>query len=244
MKIAAVLVVCVLVFAAVQVFAADETILKTDKDKVSYSLGLSLGTSMKEQSVDVDPDLLLRGIKDGMTGTKPLLTDDEVKAVIMNFQKEMAEKQKAAQALAKEKNKTEGEAFLAANKTKEGVKTTASGLQYKVLTAGTGPKPKESDTVTVQYKGMLIDGTEFDSSYKRGEPATFPLHGVIPGWTEGVQLMNVGSKFQLVIPASLAYGERGAGEMIGPNATLVFEVELLSIKAPEAQTQTAPDDHP
>jgi FKBP-type peptidyl-prolyl cis-trans isomerase FklB len=240
MKIAAIVVLCVAVLAAVQVFAADETILKTDKDKVSYSLGLSLGTSMREQSVDVDPDLLLRGIKDGMTGTKALLTDDEVKAVIMGFQKQMAEKQKAVQEAAKAKNKTEGEAFLAANKSKEGVKTTASGLQYKVITEGKGPKPKDTDTVTVHYKGMLIDGTEFDSSYKRGEPATFPLHGVISGWSEGVQLMNVGSKYQFVIPPSLAYGDRGAGDTIGPDSTLVFEVELLSIKAPEAQTQTGP----
>ncbi len=164
-----------------------------------------------------------------LPGGKTLLTEEEAQAVMSEMQKQMHEQQQAKMAQAAEGNKKEGDAFLAANKGKEGVVTLPSGLQYKVLTAGTGPKPTTSDSVVCNYRGTLINGTEFDSSYKRGQPATFPVTGVIKGWTEALQLMPVGSKWQLFIPADLAYGDRGAGADIGPGATLIFEIELLSI---------------
>jgi FKBP-type peptidyl-prolyl cis-trans isomerase FklB len=211
--------------------------LQTDKAKRSYALGLSMGKSMQRDGVDIDPNVLLRGLKDALSNAKPLLTDDETQAVMLALQTEVqktrqdqqkAKEEKMQQAA--EKNKTEGEAFLAANKTKEGVVTLPSGLQYKILKQGTGPKPTAADSVVCNYRGTLIDGTEFDSSYKRGQPATFPVAQVIPAWTEALQLMPVGSKWQLFIPSELGYGARGAGADIGPNATLVFDVELLSIK--------------
>lgn len=204
--------------------------LKSQKDKVSYSIGLDIGNSMKKQSVDVDPDILARGVKDALSGKQPLLSEKEMQETMTAFQQDLIAKRTANMKTQAEKNKKEGEAFLAANKTKEGVKTLPSGLQYKIIKEGTGPTPKATDTVTVNYRGTLIDGTEFDSSYKRNEPATFPVNGVIPGWTEALQLMKVGSKWQLFIPSNLAYGERGAGQVIGPNAVLIFEVELLGIK--------------
>jgi FKBP-type peptidyl-prolyl cis-trans isomerase len=187
----------------------------------------------------VDPAILARGLKDGLAGGKTLLTDDEAQAAIMEVQNDMRKKQMEKKQEAGAANKKEGEGFLAANKSKEGVVTLPSGLQYKILKAGTGPKPTASDTVSCNYRGTLIDGKEFDSSYKRGQPASFPVSGVIKGWTEALQLMPVGSKWQLVIPSDLAYGDNGAGADIGPGATLIFEVELLSIedkskeKAPE-----------
>jgi len=204
--------------------------LKSEKDKVSYSIGLEIGSSFKKQAMDIDTDALAAGIKDALSGSKPILTENEVKEVMTAFQKGMAAKQAEKMKGLAEKNSKEGEAFLAENKKKEGVKTTDSGLQYKVITPGNGPMPKDTDTVSVNYRGTLIDGTEFDSSYKRGEAVSFPVNGVIKGWTEALQLMKVGSKWQLFIPSNIAYGERGAGGQIGPNATLIFEVELLSIK--------------
>jgi len=207
--------------------------LKDQKDKVSYSLGLNIGNNLKKQAIDVNPDLLVRGIKDSFSNAKPLLTEAQVEEVLTAFKKDMAAKQQQEIAVMSEKNKKDGAAFLAANKTKEGVKTTASGLQYKVLKQGTGPKPKPTDTVKAAYKGSLIDGSVFDSSDQHGGSATFPVSGVIKGWTEALQLMEVGSKYQLFIPSELAYGERGAGDVIGPNATLIFEVELLSIEPPK-----------
>ena len=216
-------------FALASLAPGAETQLKDQKEKVSYSIGLDIGSTLKRQLIEVNADLLNKGIQDGLSGTKPLMSDEEVKAVMNAFQKDMTEKQAAAKKAAGEKNAAEGTKFLAANKTKEGVKTTASGLQYKVLKEGTGAAPKATDTVKVNYRGTTIDGTEFDSSYKRGEPATFPVNRVIPGWTEALQLMKPGAKYQLVIPASLAYGERGAGSDIGPNSTLLFEVELVEI---------------
>ncbi len=203
--------------------------LKDQKDKVSYSIGLDIGTTLKRQLIDVNANLLNSGIQDGLNGKKPLLSEEEVKATMATFQKDMMAKQAAAKKATGEKNAAEGTKFLAENKTKEGVKTTASGLQYKVLKEGTGVSPKATDTVKVNYRGTTIDGTEFDSSYKRGEPASFPVNRVIKGWTEGLQLMKVGSKYQLFVPADLAYAERGAGSDIGPNATLIFDVELLGI---------------
>lgn len=221
-------VLCIM-FLAGHASAGDNAALKTEKDKVSYSIGLNIGNNFKSQSVDINPDILAKGIKDALSGGKPLMTEKEIQETLTAFQKEMSAKQAERMKAAAEKNKKEGEAFLAENKKKDGVKTTASGLQYKIIKAGSGQKPKATDSVTVNYRGTLIDGTEFDSSYKRGESASFPVDGVIKGWTEALQLMPIGSKWQLFIPSSLAYGERGAGREIGPNATLVFEVELLSI---------------
>ena len=209
-----------------QVNAQEKLVFKNQKDKISYIVGMDIGNNLKKQSIGVNPKVLAKGIEDALAGAKPLLTEQEIQETMMAFQKEML----AKQAEVAKKNKTEGEAFLAENKKKEGVKTLPSGLQYKVIKAGTGKKPKSSDTVTVNYRGTLIDGTEFDSSYKRGQPATFQVSGVIPGWTEALQLMEEGAKWQLFIPANLAYGERGAGGVIGPNATLVFEIELVSVQ--------------
>jgi FKBP-type peptidyl-prolyl cis-trans isomerase FklB len=201
--------------------------LKDQKDKVSYSIGMQIGFNLGRQKVDINPDILAAGIKDALAN-KPQLTPDQVKDVMAQFEKDMEQKQKQLG----EKNKTEGAKFLEENKKKSGVKTTASGLQYKVEKEGTGAQPKATDMVTVNYRGTLIDGTEFDSSYKRGQPATFPVNGVIKGWTEALQLMKQGSKYQLFIPSNLAYGERAMGPDIGPNSTLVFEVELQEVKPP------------
>jgi FKBP-type peptidyl-prolyl cis-trans isomerase FklB len=221
--------------------------LKTQKDKASYAIGLNIGKSMQKDSVDVDTSILLRGLKDGLAGSKPLLTDDEARAVMVTLQTEMRKKQEEKALVQGDANKKEGEAFLADNKTKEGVITLPSGLQYKILKEGTGPKPVATDTVVCNYKGTLLDNTEFDSSYKRGQPATFPLNNVIKGWTEALQLMPVGSKWELFIPSELAYGARGGpGGSIGPNATLIFEVELMSVQ-PKAEVQApkpAPSGNP
>jgi FKBP-type peptidyl-prolyl cis-trans isomerase FklB len=211
--------------------AESPTVLKSDQDKISYSIGSNIGSSVKQQTqqqgLDLKPEIVAAGLKDALTGAKPLLTEQEVRDTLMNLQKDMVSKQ----AEMGEKNKKQGEAFLAENKKKPGVKTLPSGLQYQVIKEGKGQKPKATDTVKAHYKGTLINGTEFDSSEKRGEPATFPLGNVIPGWTEALQLMPVGSKWRLFIPAELGYGERGAGNLIGPNSTLVFEVELLGVEA-------------
>jgi FKBP-type peptidyl-prolyl cis-trans isomerase FklB len=204
--------------------------LKTQKDKISYAIGMNIGQSMKKDSLDLDPAIVSRGLNDALTGAKPLMTEDEAKTVMTEFRSEMMKKQQAAAQQAGDTNKQAGQQFLAANKTKEGVVTLPSGLQYKVLKEGSGPKPTASDTVVTNYRGTLIDGTEFDSSYKRGEPATFPVGQVIKGWTEALQLMPVGSKWQLFIPSDLAYGEIGPGGEIGPNSTLIFDIELLSIQ--------------
>jgi FKBP-type peptidyl-prolyl cis-trans isomerase FklB len=185
---------------------------------------------MHRQEVPVDPAILARGLRDALAGGKTLLTDQEAQSAIMEVQKDMQGKQEAKKKEEGAANKKEGDAFLAANKGKDGVVTLPSGLQYKVLKQGDGPKPTASDTVECNYRGTLISGKEFDSSYKRGQPASFPVGGVIKGWTEALQLMPVGSKWQLFVPADLAYGERGAGADIGPDATLIFEVELLSIQ--------------
>ncbi len=214
--------------------ATAATELKSRKEKFSYALGMNigngLGANLKKQSVEVDSNLVAQGLKDSMEGGKTRLTEDEAKTVLTEVQNEVRQQAQEKAKEAGEKNKVEGEKFLAENKGKEGVVTLPSGLQYKILTEGKGPKPAATDTVVCNYKGTLIDGTEFDSSYKRGQPATFPVGGVIKGWTEALQLMPVGSKWQLFIPSSLAYGERGAGGEIGPDATLIFEVELISIQ--------------
>ena len=205
--------------------------LKDLKDKASYSIGMNIGMNFKKQNVELNPDALLAGLKDAMSGKKPVLTEAEAREVMNTWSKDLAEKQKAVA----DKNAADGKKFLEDNKKKEGVKTTATGLEYKVLKEGNGPQPKATDTVTVDYKGTLIDGTEFDSSYKRGQPATFPLNGVIKGWTEGLQLMKTGAKYQFFIPAELAYGQRAMGPDIPANSTLIFEVDLKSVQpAPAA----------
>ncbi len=209
--------------------------LKTKKEKASYALGMKIGGDLRRQGVDkaVDPALAARGLRDALAGSKPLLTEDEERAALTQLQTDVRDAQQAKAHEAGGANRKEGEAFLAANKSKPGVVTLPSGLQYKILTAGNGPKPTASDTVTCNYRGTLINGKEFDSSYKRGEPTSFPVGGVIKGWTEALQLMPVGSKWQLFIPSDMAYGDRGAAPDIGPGETLVFEVELLSIGEPK-----------
>jgi FKBP-type peptidyl-prolyl cis-trans isomerase FklB len=216
---------------ALSSFAQDQGAqLKDLKDKASYSIGLNIGTNFKKQNVELNPDALLAGVKDALSGKKPALNEQEVREVMNTWSKELQEKQKAMA----DKNGADGKKFLDDNKKKEGVKTTASGLQYKVLKEGNGPQPKATDTVTVDYKGTLIDGTEFDSSYKRGQPTTFPLNGVIKGWTEGLQLMKTGGKYQFFIPSDLAYGPRAMGPDIAPNSTLIFEVELKNVQSEPA----------
>jgi FKBP-type peptidyl-prolyl cis-trans isomerase FklB len=205
--------------------------LTTDKQKQSYALGMNIGRGLSRQGVDVDPATVARGLRDTLGGAKPLLTDAEAEAALGQLQAAVHAKQDAEAQKIGDANMKEGQEFLAANKTKDGVVALPSGLQYKILTPGTGPKPTAADTVVCNYRGTFINGTEFDSSYKRGQPATFPVGGVIKGWTEALQLMPVGSKWQLFIPPDLAYGTRGAGGAIGPNATLIFEVELISIQS-------------
>lgn len=210
---------------------AGDVVLKNQRDKVSYGIGMDIGNGLKSQSIDVDPDILSQGIKDALSGGKLLMTDEEFRETMTNFRNEMMAKQMAHMKELAEKNKKDGEAFLQDNGKKEGVVTLPSGLQYKIIKDGEGKKPGATDMVTVNYRGTLLDGTEFDSSERHGKPATFKVNGVIPGWAEALQLMKTGSKWQLFIPSSLAYGERGTGRgEIGPNATLVFEVELLSIQ--------------
>ena len=203
--------------------------------RVSYGLGFDLGRNMKQGDVTLDTTILTSGIQDALKGEKSKYSDEEMKEAFGAFQASLMEKEQAKTQAAAAKAETEGKAFLAANKDKPGVKTTASGLQYEITTEGTGPMPKATDNVKVHYTGTLIDGTKFDSSRDRGEPATFRLDEVIKGWTEGLQLLKVGSKAKLYIPPELAYGNRGAPPVIPPNATLTFDVELLSIEPPATQ---------
>jgi FKBP-type peptidyl-prolyl cis-trans isomerase FklB len=221
---------CAAVALSGAAFAADAPELKGDKEKLSYSIGMDIGGNLKRGSVEVDPDMLAKGLKDSYGGGKTLLTEDEARQTLQTAQKALMAKQAEEKLKIGEKNKADGEKFLAENAKKEGVMTLPSGLQFREITPGKGKSPKATDTVTTHYKGTLIDGTEFDSSYKRGEPVSFPVSGVIAGWTEALQLMKEGAKWQLFIPSNLAYGEKGAGRDIGPNATLIFEVELISVK--------------
>ncbi len=218
------------VLLAGQATAEEKALLQTQKEKQSYSMGVDIGKRLKAQSIEVDTDSFSLGLKDALSGNKTLLTEEEIKESLSALQKELMEKQAERTKMLGEKNKKEGEAFLEENKKKEGVITLPSGLQYKVIKEGTGKQPSADSTVETNYRGTLIDGSEFDSSYKRGQTATFPVNGVIQGWTEALQLMKEGAKWQLFVPANLAYGERGAGNVIGPNATLIFEVELISVK--------------
>lgn len=229
MKLRMVAVVGIVLFAC-QAYAGESLVLKSQKDKMSYIIGMDLGRNFQKQAIDIDPDILAQGIKDGLSGGKALLSEQEARETLAAFQAEMVAKQTEVAKKMGERNKKEGEAFLAENQKKEGVKTLPSGLQYRVIQAGTGKSPKAADEVTAHYRGTLIDGTEFDSSYRRGKPETLPVGGVIAGWTEALQLMQEGAKWQLFVPSNLAYGERGAGRDIGPNATLIFEIELISIQ--------------
>jgi FKBP-type peptidyl-prolyl cis-trans isomerase FklB len=208
--------------------------LDSQKKKVSYAIGLDIGKNFKERAMDIDMEILIQGLRDAQGSGQPLLSSEEIQKVMTQFQQDMmkAEQEKRmGQAVV---NKAKEEAFLKENAQKPGIKVTASGLQYRVISTGTGPLPKLTDTVKVHYRGTLLDGSEFDSSYKRNQPAVFPINGVIKGWTEALQLMKVGSKWQIFLPASLAYGEQGAGQVIGPNSTLIFDVELLGIEKTEA----------
>ena len=211
--------------------AQDKLDLKEPKQRASYAIGLDIGGNLKRQELDVDAKALAAGIADAFTA-KPQLTDAESKQVLNEFRTQLMAKMEAKEKGAGDKNAKDGEAFLAANAKKEGVKTTASGLQYRVIKPGDGKgkSPKATDTVKVHYHGTLIDGSVFDSSVDRGEPISFPLNGVIPGWTEGLQLMKEGDKFQFVIPGKLAYGEQSPSPKIGPNSTLIFDVELLAVE--------------
>ena len=226
------IVVAGIVFFVSQVSAEDKLVLQNQKEKASYSIGLSIGSNLKRQLVDIDLNIVVKGIQDGLSGASPLLSKEEIHETMVVLQRELMEKYKK-----------QGEAFLAENKKKKGVTTLPDGLQYKVIKAGTGKKPKADDIVIVNYRGTLTDGTEFDSSYKRGQPATFPVsEGMIKGWTEALQLMQEGAKWELFIPSNLAYGERGMGGIIGPNASLVFEVELVSVK--EKPQENKPESKP
>ncbi len=220
---------------------AEARTLSSEKDKVSYAIGLDIGKSLKQQNLgadDVDLKKMRVGILDALTGTKSVLSDSQLNETMMAFQKSMMAKQDSLNKVKADANQKASDSFFAKNGKEAGIITTASGLQYKIITEGTGKKPDSTNTVTVHYAGTLLDGTEFDSSIKRGQPVTFPVTGVIKGWTEALQLMPVGSKWKLFIPSSLGYGPRGAGGQIGPNAALIFDVELISIAEP-----TKPDAH-
>lgn len=219
------------IMLSLPVYAQDE--LQTEEEKFSYMLGVSAGQYVQRIGLDIDIDIFTKAIEQVLKGEDLLLNDQQLAEINAALQQKMQAQAQAQQSEASGKNMAEGKAFLEENKSKEGVQTTESGLQYMVVTEGDGDKPKATDTVTVHYRGTLLDGTEFDSSHSRGEPATFALNRVIPGWTEGVQLMSKGSTYKFFIPSELAYGERGAGQQIGPHATLIFEVELLDIKAAE-----------
>jgi FKBP-type peptidyl-prolyl cis-trans isomerase FklB len=217
-------------FLAGVCYGAEKAQLKDQKGKESYSLGYQFGTSLKMQGVDIDLDVYLSAIRDALEGKQPQMSAEEMQRTVMGIRQRTAAAQQKALSEQGEKNLADGKAFLAENAKKQGVKTTPSGLQYKVLSEGKGKTPKKSDTVTVHYRGTLINGTEFDSSLSKGQPATFKVDGVIPGWTEALQMMKEGSKWQLFIPPQLAYGERGMPPRILPQSTLVFEVELISVQ--------------
>ncbi len=211
------------------VFAEASSVLKTEKDRISYSIGMDIGNNFKKQALDINPDILSRGIKDAISGNKLLMTEQESLKTLADLKNKM--KAQMAEQMKKSggQNIIKGKQYLSENKKKDGVISLPSGLQYKVINKGSGSSPALTDKVTVNYRGTLIDGTEFDSSYRRGQPATFKVNAVIRGWTEALQLMKPGAKWQLYIPSALAYGERGAGRDIGPNATLIFDVELISV---------------
>lgn len=213
--------------------------LKDKKDKISYSIGVDVGKSILKQKIDINPESFLLGFKDGQADKSTLMTEDEIRQTLMALQTEMLEKQKAEMKDVAAKNLAAGQKFLEDNKKKKDIVTLPSGLEYRIIKDGKGESPKATDVVTTHYRGKLIDGTEFDSSYNRGEPVKFAVNGVIPGWTEALQLMKPGAKWELFIPSKLAYGEHGVGQIIGPNSALIFEVELLSVEKPENKDKAA-----
>jgi FKBP-type peptidyl-prolyl cis-trans isomerase FkpA len=215
-------------FAAAPAFAQK---LETEKDKVSYVVGMQIGSSLSQIKDEINQEVLFRAIRSALADEAPMLSEEEAMQVQQSFSQKLQAKHAAEVQATATRNKAEGEEFLAKNKSKSGIKTTDSGLQYQVITKGKGPKPSATDTVKVHYVGTLLDGTTFDSSIERGQPAQFALNAVIPGWTEALQLMPVGAKYKLWIPSELAYGDRGTPGPIGPNQTLMFEVELLEIVA-------------
>lgn len=219
---------------AIPAIAQDSTAPTTQKDKVSYGIGVQVAKTLKNQGIDINSDLLIKGLRDALSGQKLLMSDDELNNTMAALQQEMTQKQQQARAKEADDNKKSGDAFLADNGKKDGVVTLPSGLQYKIVKPSDGKKPTDADTVTCNYRGTLIDGTEFDKS-QAGQPATFQVGAVIPGFKEALKLMPIGSTWQFFIPPNLAYGDRGAGNVIGPNTTLIFEVELLSIKDTTAQ---------
>jgi FKBP-type peptidyl-prolyl cis-trans isomerase FklB len=214
---------------ASQVYA-QKAVLKSQKEKMSYVIGLGIGNNFRQQGTEIDLDALTKGVRDALAGAKPILAEQEINETMAAYKNEMAAKQKELFDRVGEKNKKEGEAFLAENKKKPGVKTLPSGLQYKIIQSSKGKKPTLNDMVTAHYRGTLINGKEFDNSHSRGQPATLPVSSAISGWKEALQMMEVGSKWEIVVPSQLAYGERGSGSKIEPNSTLVFEIELLSIQ--------------
>lgn len=218
--------------ATTQPVAAKTVVPTVDKGKASYSIGVDLGTNFKSQGIEVDTDMLAKGLKDALSGGQLMMTKQEMVDTLTALQKQLVAKQQATFEAASQKNEQTGKAFLEANKSKPGVVTTPSGLQYKVVKAGTGATPKDTDIVTVNYEGQFIDGKVFDSSYKRGKPVTFPVNEVISGWTEALKLMQPGATYEIYVPSQLAYGDRGLGNIIGPKQTLIFKVDLLSVKAP------------
>jgi FKBP-type peptidyl-prolyl cis-trans isomerase FklB len=230
MRILALTALGAMVLGCGQQAGTGSTKLASQEDSVSYILGYKMGENLKQQSVPVKPEIIFNGMKAGFAGVPATMHDSVMQAVMMAFQVRMMGIQHQKDSTAAIDNQKTGAEFLASNKTKDGVKTTPSGLQYKVLKEGSGARPTAASTVTVHYKGTLLDGKQFDSSYDRGQPATFQLNQVIPGWTEGVQLMTPGSKYQFWIPGNLGYGAQGSPPTIPPNATLVFEVELLAVK--------------
>jgi FKBP-type peptidyl-prolyl cis-trans isomerase FklB len=212
-------------------FAGDKINLENEEEKISYSVGYQMGGDFKKQKIAIQSEAFLKGIQDALSETKPAMSEQEMRQTLIDLKKKVEALQREEKLAMVEKNREAGKTFLEENAKKDGVKTQPSGLQYEVLTAGEGEPPKATDTVTVHYRGTLINGTEFDSSYSRNQPATFALNRVITGWTEGLQLMKPGAKYKLFIPPDLAYGERGAGAQIGPNSTLIFEVELIDVKS-------------
>jgi FKBP-type peptidyl-prolyl cis-trans isomerase FklB len=222
----------VIVAMSAPLFAADATApaLATTEDKVSYSIGSDLGKNLKRQGIAINPSVFARGMDDGMKGGTLLMTDEEMKKVLSDFEKEMMDKRSSEMNKQADDNKTKGETFLKENKSKPGVVSLPSGLQYKIVKAGTGVKPTKEDTVTVEYTGRLLNGDVFDSTEKAGKPVSFKLTQVIPGWTEALQLMPAGSTWEVYIPSKLAYGSRNVGGAIGPNETLIFNVHLIDVK--------------
>ena len=204
--------------------------LKTQRDKIMYALGVNIASNLRQQGAEIDLDLVVRGMRDSLTGGRLLLSDEDVRIAIQKYQIDLRQKQAQILAKAATENKREGEAFLAANKSAEGVVTLPSGLQYKVLKAGSGRKPADADTVEVNFRASFVNGAEFDGTHLTGRPSSFAVGGAIPGWKEALKLMPVGSTWMLFVPAPLAYGDRGKAGSIGPNATLVYELELLAIK--------------